>query len=125
MGVGIAGNPDESFFAFDPGSYNEIWATQSYDINGITPQTIHVQFSNQFVVDANDVPEGSTFSGTSDFSSTLTLAQIQVVDANGNEVTSGWTVTAASGTHYPTVPEPASFAALAFGAVILIKRRRS
>lgn len=89
MGVGIAGNPDESFFAFDPGSYNEIWATQSYDINGITPQTIHVQFSNQFVVDANDVPEGSTFSGTSDFSSTLTLAQIQVVDANGNEVTSG------------------------------------
>lgn len=124
MSFGIQGNADESFFAFDPGYYNTTWVTQSYDVNGVTPQDVHVQFSNQFVVDIwNGVPDGSNISGTSDFFSTLTLAGIEMLDANGNRVT-GWTVTSDSGTHYATVPEPASFAVMIIGAIGLVTRRR-
>ena len=39
--------------------------------------------------------------------------------------TPDWTVTSASGTIYPqAVPEPASLAALGFGAFALLRRRR-
>ena len=124
MSFGIQGNADESFFAFDPGSYNTTWVTQSYSVNGATPQDMHVQFSNQFVVDIwNGVADGSNISGTSDFFSTVTLAGIEMLDANGNQV-SGWTVTSDSGTHYATVPEPASLAVIAIGAIGFIARRR-
>jgi len=100
LGVGIAGNPDESFFAFEPGPVATYWVTQSYNIDGITPQSIHVQFSNQFTANCNDHPDGATISGTSDFSSTLTLVAIQVVNAQGNPV-GGVTVTSDSETVYP------------------------
>ena len=126
MAFGIQGNPDESFFAFAPGSYNTNWITQSYAVDGVNPQNMHVFFSNQFVVDTFNETDGSTISGTSDFSSTVTLAGIEMLDANGNQV-SGWTVTSDSGTQYNTigsVPEPTSIAAIAIGAIGFINRRR-
>lgn len=127
MVFGIQGFNDESFFAFDPGSYNTNWVTQTYDVNGITPQDVRVQFSNQFVVDTFNVADGSTLSGTSDFSSTLTLAAIEMLDANGNQA-SGWSVTSDSGTVYNgigAVPEPGSIAVLSIGMFSLLMRRRS
>ena len=123
MAVNIAGN-DESFFALNPGYNNEIWATQSYDIDGINPQQINVQFSNQFVCDTWLYADGATVSGTSDFSSTLVLDRIEVVDAQGNVVTDGITVTSASGTIY-AVPEPASCAVLGLGVLGFLKRRKA
>ena len=124
MGVEIAGNPTESFFAFDPGFISTTWATQSYDINGITPQTVHVQFSNQFTMLNADHPDGATVSGASDFSSTLTLTAVEVLDAGGNPV-SGVTATGSSGTVYSTtVPEPTTFALLLPAMLTLAGRRR-
>lgn len=122
MSVTIAGN-NEVFFAFNQGYNNEIWATQSYEINGITPQEIAVQFSTQVVNDAWLYDDAITFSGLSDFSSTLVLDHIEVVDANGDLVTSGVTLSSASGTTYNMVPEPGSMLALSLGAVALLKRR--
>jgi hypothetical protein len=129
MAFGIQGYADESFFAFAPGSYNETWVTQSYAVDGINPQNMHVFFSNQFVVDAFNEVDGSTISGTSNFSSTVTLAGIEMLDENGNQV-SDWTMTADSGTHYAligTVPESSSIFALTIGTigVLAARRRRS
>lgn len=125
LSVNIAGN-DESFFAFDPGFVDTIWTTQSYEINGITPQTINVQFSNQFVLDTYNVADGTNASGVSDFSSTLRLQGIEVLDAAGNPV-SGWTLESDSGTQYNgigAVPEPCSVIALTTGAIGMLLRRR-
>lgn len=125
LAVNIAGH-DESFFDFDPGSIDTIWATQAYDIDGVTPQEINVQFSNQVVVNTYDLTDGSNVSGISDFSSTLTLEGIEVLDEFGNRV-SGWTLTSDSGTVYNgigSVPEPGSIVAIAVGAIGFITRRR-
>jgi hypothetical protein len=103
---------------------SENWATQSYAVNGTTPQSVNVQFSTQFDVALNNgtVPDGSTITGTSDFSDTLTLTNIIVTDANGNPV-SGVTVTSSSGTQYPVnVPEPASLSLMAAAALGLLAR---
>ena len=126
MAFGIQGYSDESFFAFAPGSYNTNWITQSYAVDGVNPQNMHVFFSNQFVVDTFNETDGSTISGTSDFSSTVTLGGIEMLDANGNQV-SGWTVTSDSVTQYNTigsVPEPTSLAVIAIGAIGFVARRR-
>jgi hypothetical protein len=121
MGVTIAGNPAEDFFASDSGFISTDWATQTYAINGTTPQTIQVQFSNQFTMNNIDYPDGATISGTSDFSGTLTLEAIDVVDANGNPV-SGVTVSSESGTSYP-IPEPTALGLLLPAFLALIRRR--
>lgn len=126
MAFGIDGYADESFFAFDPGSYNTNWITQSYAVDGINPQNMHVFFSNQFVVNAYDEVDGSTISGTSDFSATVTLAGIEMLDANGDQV-SGWTMTSDSGTQYAmigNVPEPGSVLVITVGALGLLARKR-
>jgi len=132
LAVDIDGAPGDAFFDFDPGPIDTVWATKDFDINGITPQTIHVQFSDQVVLNTFDLTDGQDYSGTSDFSSTATLAGIQVVDAAGNPVT-GWTVTSGSGTVYPMItpaatPEP-GVTALLLGAgvpasLLALRRRR-
>jgi hypothetical protein len=122
----IGGDAADTFFDFDPGYFNGTWATSDHEINGITPESIHVQFSNQVVFNLPNYLDGSNLDGTSDFSSTVTLVDIEVVDENGNYVT-GWWVTSDSGTNYPTmkaVPEPTSMAALGLGALAMMRRRR-
>ncbi len=119
LGVTVDSNPGDLFFASATGPFAADWVTKDYDINGITPQHINVQFSDQVTLQPSNFIDGQTYSGTSDFSSTLKLTGIQVVDANGNPV-SGWTVTSASGTQYPlalSTPEPGAIALL-MGACI-------
>jgi hypothetical protein len=124
MSFGITGNPDESFFATNVGLNDTIWATQTYQINGITPQAVHVDFSAQFVMNTFDHADGDNVSGTSDFSATLGLPQLEILDAAGNPVT-GVTVTGASGTTFVTVvPEPVTIGLL-FPSLLLLKRRRA
>ena len=123
LSVSIAGNTAENFFDFDPGNISADWATESYAINGTSPQSIAVQFSDQFTAYTDNLADGSKVAGEANFSDTLTLAGIEIVDANGNPV-SGVTVTAASGTMYSVVPEPATFAFLLPGAFWLICRQR-
>lgn len=130
LGVTVDGQPGDSFFDFDSGPFAADWVTKDYDINGITPQTINVQFSDQVVFDLSNLTDGQNYSGTSDFSSTATLAGIQVVDASGKPV-SGWTVTSGSGTVYPLLqdtPEPGVTAllfSLTLPASFLLRRRKA
>lgn len=112
----------ESFFSFGDGQNVHFWGTQSYDINGITPQQVHVQFSNQVVFDLFNMADGLSVTGISDYSSTLVLDHIEVVDASGALV-SGVTVTSDSGTNYQVVPEPASVIAVAIGLICVARRR--
>ena len=122
MAFQIDSNPAESFFSSTPGYSSEIWATQSYLVNGVTPQQVHVQFSNQVVFDAFLLDEGHDYTGTCDFSNTLTLVGIEMLDANGGTVDPAtWSVTSASGTVYSPVPEPATFA---LAGLLVLRRRR-
>ncbi|MBS1705677.1 MAG: PEP-CTERM sorting domain-containing protein [Armatimonadetes bacterium] len=123
MAFGIEGYQDESFFSFGQGYNSDIWATQSYDINGITPQKVHVQFSNQVVFDLWNYDMGSNLDGVSDYSSTLVLDHIEVVDSSGNLV-SGVTVTSDSGTQYQVVPEPGTLLILVGGLAAFRRARR-
>jgi hypothetical protein len=124
--VEIADDPGELLFITDAGFSNQTWATSGHEVNGITPQSIHVQFSNQIVYNLPLYADGDNLQGTSDFSATAILEGIEMLDANGNPV-SGWTVTSASGTQYTMlqpVPEPTTMAVLALGAVAVLRRRR-
>lgn len=120
----IDGYSAESFFSSGDGQNVHFWGTQSYDINGITPQNVHVQFSNQVVFDLFNYADGLNLHGVSDYSSTLTLDHIEIVDANGALV-SGVTVTSDSGTNYQVVPEPASIVAVGFGLLCIARRRKA
>lgn len=123
LSVDVDSNQNNSFFAFDTGSIDTTWATDAFDVNGISPQQIRVQFSTQVVFNTFELTDGGNYSGMSDFSSTVTLAGIEMFDANGNTVT-GWTVTSDSGTQYNTVPEPATLTAFLGLAVPAFLRRR-
>ena len=132
LGVTVDTNPSNSFFAFDPGAFAADWVTSDFAVNGVTPQHINVQFSDQVVFDTVNLADGQNYAGTSDFSSTLTLSGIEVVDANGRPAT-GWTVTSCSGTRYPlfsapSTPEPgvtALLLSLGIPAGMLALRRRN
>ena len=125
LGVTVDANPDNIFFAGDLGFMSTDWVTSDFAINGVTPQNMHVQFSDQVVFNTNELPEGIDYSGTSDFSGTLKLAGIEVVDPAGNPA-SGWTVSSGSGTLYSmvTAPEPATLAFLALGGTLALARRK-
>ena len=122
----IAGNTPELFVNSQTGNVSMDWATMDYAINGTSPQTINIQFDSDFSMHTSDFADGSTVSGEAAFSNTLTLADIEIVDANGNPV-SGVTVTSASGTQYDLVPEPTTvaFLLLAGGVVLFTVRRRA
>lgn len=129
LGVTVDANPGDLFFSTTSGPFTADWVTKDYDINGITPQHINVQFSDQVALTPADFTDGQTYTGTSDFGSTLTLTGVQVVDAGGTPV-SGWTVTSGSGTNYPlavSTPEPGVIAllmGLGVPASLLALRRR-
>jgi MYXO-CTERM domain-containing protein len=124
MGVKIADDPWESFFEFGSGAISTIWATTSHEVNGIDPQTVAVQFSTQYVFDTWLHDDGTNSFGEGNYLSTMNLTGIEMVDANGNVVMDGWTAVGDSGRVYDAVPEPASFTALALGALALRRRRK-
>lgn len=129
----VGNNPMEVAY-FEPNLPNgEIvasYGTQLYPVaNGMSHEE-KTTFLVMFEVDTQSVPEGSNFTGFYDFSETITLDHIDVVDENNNPV-SGWTVTPASGLDYdlpifrsdfdPVVVEPE---AIASNAVELCARLR-
>jgi hypothetical protein len=126
LGVTVDANPDDLFFAGDTGTLSTNWVTSDFAINGVTPQNMHVQFSDQVNLFLPDLTEAGSYTGTSDFSGTLTLAAIEVVDPSGN-LASGWTVSSGSGTVYSAIqaPEPTSLAFLMLGSVAALLRQRS
>ena len=98
----VGNNPLE-FGMFEPnlpnGEVVAMYSTQRYPVaNGMSPE----QKSNLYVwyeADTQNVDEGSNITGAFDFSQTVTLDHIEVVDEDNNPV-SGWTVTAATGLDY-------------------------
>ncbi len=120
--------------SFDSGNVNTTWATMDFNVNGITPQDIHVEFDNLVAFDTSALTDGVNYSGLADFSTTAILTGIELIDSAGN-LASGWTVSSASGTRYnaiqgtsTAVPEPGAIALLICGGVsgglIFVRRRR-
>ena len=119
LNVTIAGQSQE-FTTAQTGELSLDWATTDVPINGQTAQQIIVDFSTDFSLDLSDgsIPDGSNVSGMAQFSDTLTLTAIEVVDANGNPV-SGVTINSDSGTAYPMgVPEPGTYALVVPAALL-------
>ena len=105
-----AGNAS-AFFAFSAGGNSIVFETNTEGSNSAdwaTPEWTFIPgdfihfggtFGAVFTVDAANTPEGQSVSGTSDFYNTLTISGIQLLDANGNQVT-GATYLTASGAQY-------------------------
>ena len=92
IAINVDTNPGEGH-GFNLLGYNAVdLASNNYAVNGTTPQKINIQFSSQYVLNTSEVADGTNAYGFSDFSSTLTLTGIELVDANGN-LALGWTVT--------------------------------
>lgn len=102
LSVQIGSNPAELAF-FDPNLPNgEVvagYATQTYLIVDGMSHEMRATLLVAFEVDTQSVAEGLDITGSSDFSETITLDQIDVVDADNHPV-SGWTVTPTSGLNY-------------------------
>ena len=107
-----------------------LWITPFYQVNWGTPFDVTTDFYGGMTTYVSQKPDGSTYSATGNYADTLTLAGIQVVDANGDPV-SGWALASASGTQYPLgspVPEPGSLAlgagVASLGTLACFRRRR-
>ncbi len=102
LSIQIGSNPPELAF-FDPnlpdGEVVASFATQTYPIVDGMSHEMRATLLAAFEVNTQSVAEGLDITGSSDFSNTITLDHIDVVDAN-NTLVSGWTVTAASGLDY-------------------------
>lgn len=132
---------DSMTFFTDPSFSNFVdWSTPTWSVLPGSSIPITGNFGALFIVNtrAGD-PEGVTVSGTSDFSNTLTLSGIDLLDSNGN-IVNGATYLTASGSRYnitgatygasssTAVPEPGAVALLAGMGVVgigaLAGRRR-
>lgn len=105
-------SPDYESFRTSGGS--ALWITEWHDVVWDVPFDISVDFFGGMTTHVSQRPEGQTIAGSGDWSHTLTLAGINMVDPNGNPY-DGWALTTASGTQYPrlaAVPEPGAAALL-------------
>ena len=82
LNVTIAGQT-QSFTTTQTGNLSLDWATMDVPVTGQTAQQIAVSFNTEFSLDLSDgkTPDGSNVSGMAQFSDTLTLTAIEVVDA--------------------------------------------
>jgi hypothetical protein len=127
LAVNVTDDPSQSFFDWQNGYSSEDWVTTPFAVNGQNAQEINIQFSDQVVMNTWQLQDGGNYSGTSDFSDTLTLSGIELVDPSGKPF-SGWTVTSASGTVYNQVystPSPAAFVPFLVALPGLLLRRRN
>jgi len=125
LGVNLAGT-NFGYFAFGNGNYDTVWGTGQVAVNGTYAQTVTATLSSQAYVDNSWYPDGSNISGEADFADTSTLLGVVLYNPQGQIVTSGVTVTSASGTQYALLaaPEPSGWAALGVGMLGLLRLRR-
>lgn len=118
----IGNNAPESILMGDNGTFELNFRSSAF-ILGSTPETVRFSVYSTFQPQTRFINEGSTVSGGSDFSNTITFMGVELRDDNGNLVNE--TITSASGYQYEVVPEPASMLALGLGAAALIRRRKA
>lgn len=117
------GNNPQEYASFHPnlpnGEFAGTYATQRYLVGNGQSHEEKTTFVVSYEADTQSLPEGSDIAGSVDFSETVTLDYIEVVDENDNPV-HGWTVDTASGLDYdlpifrsdfePVAPEEPAFA---------------
>lgn len=118
----IGNNTPEFVLLGDDGTFELNFRSSAF-ILGSTPETVRFSVYSTFQPQTRFISEGSTVSGGSDFSNTITFMGVELRDDNGNLVNE--TITSASGYQYEVVPEPASMLALGLGAAALVRRRKA
>lgn len=99
------------------------YTTDLFELNSNLEHGLETNFLAGFQVDTRSLMDGTDIGGAANFGSTVTLTQVEMFDENNNPFYD-FAIESESGTIYPTVPEPASLAALALGAAALLKKRR-
>lgn len=114
---------------FRTSAANELWITGWYDVLWGVETNVYADFYGGLTTHVSQRPEGGVVIGFGDYSHTLELEKIQIVDPFGN-LFSDWDMTSASGAQYnlfrprSSVPEPGTAAlALAASAIGIVLRR--
>jgi hypothetical protein len=127
LSLKVGANPRESMVvhSIDGPQIAQYYTTALYELNPMLTHDIETNFLSGFQQDTEFMADGSSKSGSADFSSTITMTSIEVFDENNNPFYD-FSIVSDSGTNYPAfnaVPEPATLAALGFGALALLRRR--
>ncbi len=125
LGITIAGNRERyTTENTSPGRYFDLYTTDTYPVNGTTPQTVEIQILSSFGISPETVEDGSRLSGSADFFNTVDLIAVDLVDPAGEVVPrSEWTLVTGSGTDY-RVPEPATIGLVLASLAMAAVRRR-
>jgi hypothetical protein len=128
LGVNIGSDPRDGLFlqSGDGPQIAQYWSTALHELNPMLTHDLQTNFLSGFQQDTKFLADGSNRSGTAEFSSTITLSNIEVFDQNNNPFYD-FTIESGSGTIYPAanaVPEPATCAALTLGVLACLRKRR-
>jgi hypothetical protein len=126
LSMDIGANHESLFIDSNDGPLiGQYYTTDLYELNPNLYHDISTNFLAGFQQDTKFIPDGFNVSGSADFSSTVTMTNIEMFDQNGHQFYD-FSVLSDSGFNYPAanaVPEPATLLVTGLGVLACLRRR--